>query len=81
MLQVTVGTGVNRAKVLISESCTLRDAIAEAAKKGVDIPQTESFTLNGNSVRGSRGDLDRTFAELGASGDVYLLSVKDSQNA
>ena len=77
MLQVVVGTTLNRTTILVPENTTLEAAIAQS---GIAMPG-DDFTLNGVSLKRTRGDLNNTFADLGASGRVTLLAVKQSQNA
>lgn len=77
MLQVVVGTTLNRTTILVPENTTLEAAIAQS---GIAMPG-DDFTLNGIAVKRTRGELDRTFADYGASGRVNLIAVKQSQNA
>lgn len=81
MLQAVIGNTMNRTTVLIPESTTLADAIDMATNAGIVLDQTEAFTLNGVSLKRSRGELDRTFADYGVTGRATLVSVKNSQNA
>lgn len=81
MLQAIVGNTTDRRTLMVTEDTTLAQAIDMAAGEGVVFDQTEMFTLNGTSVKRSRGDLDHTFGELGITGRAYLASVKNSQNA
>lgn len=81
MLQAVIGSTMNRTTVIVPEATKLADAIEMATASGITLEQNETFTLNGVSLRRSRGDLDRTFADYGVTGRATLVSVKDSQNA
>ncbi len=81
MLQVVTGNTMNRTTLMVSEDSTLSSVIDQATQSGIVFDQNESFTLNGIALKRSRGDLDRTFGEYGATGRVTLVSVKNSQNA
>ena len=81
MLQVTCGNTVNRTTVLVPETTTLDEVITMATQNGIVLDQNEAFSLNGNAVKRSRGDLDHTFADYGVTGRATLTSVKQSQNA
>lgn len=81
MLQAVIGSTMNRTTVIVPETTTLDEAINMATASGIALEQNETFTLNGVSLRRSRGDLGRTFADYGVTGRATLVSVKDSQNA
>lgn len=78
MLKLTVGTSINRKDMLVPENTTLEAAIAASE---ITPTSNESFTLNGEPLKRSNGDLGRTFADYGITNRAVLLSVKDSQNA
>lgn len=75
MLKVICGNNLNRKTVMMPEDTVLRAALADA---GVD--STKGITsLNGRVLFDA--DLDKTFADFGASGTVSLLNVVKADNA
>jgi hypothetical protein len=75
MIQVTLGTNTNRAKVLVDPNTTLRTVLEDN-----DINYASgNLHLDGSSLK--PGDLDKTFAELGITANCYLLSIQKADNA
>lgn len=80
MIKVGIGTNTNRETRNIDPNQTLREAFEMA---GVDY-STGLNTLDGSPI--SVGDLDRTFADFGFTGEngrdkCFLMSVKKLDNA
>lgn len=80
MIRVTVGNNLKRNDVNIDPHTTLRAALES---NGVDI-STGVTTLDSSPL--GAGDLNKTFFELGYTGDpghdkAFLLNVAKAQNA
>lgn len=76
MLRVTVGNNMNRNTVIVDSNTTLRQVLTDA---GIDYSRGLT-SLDGAYLQ--PGDIDRTFAELGITGDTcYLLNVVKTDNA
>lgn len=75
MIQVIVGTELNQkpAKIYDENTTTLAKALSDA---GIDTGRGRT-TLNARPVT----DLNKTFAEMGATGRAYLLQVSNKDNA
>lgn len=75
MIQVTVGNNVHRDKVIVDPNTTLRQVLDDA---GIDYSRTQ-MTLDGAILE--PGGLNKTFADYGASNQVWLLAVTKADNA
>ncbi len=75
MIQVTIGNNLDRKKVLVNPDRTLRSILEE---NEFDY-STGNLHLDGSALK--PGDLDKTFTELGITGNCYLLSVVKAENA
>ena len=80
MVKVTIGNNVKRETVIISKDTTIRTALEE---NGVSYDRGSTI-LDGSTISGS--DLDKTFAQLGYTGEeghnkCYLYNVAKAANA
>jgi hypothetical protein len=69
VIEVTIGTSLNRQKVTVSPDSTPRQVLEE---NGIDY-STGTLHLDGATVM--PGDLDKTFAEHGITEKCFLISV------
>lgn len=76
MLKVFVGNNINRKAVIVSEDTTLRKVLEDnQVDYGVGMTSLDGATLQ-------TGDLDKTFAQLGITGEqCYLLNTAKAVNA
>ena len=75
MIQVTIGNNLNRKKVMVNPNTTLREVLNE---NEIDYGSA-NMHLDGCSLQ--PGDLDKSFAELGITGNCFLLAVIKADNA
>ena len=80
MIRCTIGNNLKKNNYNLDPNTTLRAALEEA---GIDYA-SGMMTLDGSSL--VPGDLNKTFAELGYTGDpghdrCYLLNVVKADNA
>lgn len=75
MIQLKIGNNLKRDTVLVEPNTTPRQAL-EAAGINYGVGVT---TLDGAPVQ--RGELDKTFAELGITEKAMLLNVVKADNA
>lgn len=81
MINVTVGNNLKRKSVLVNENKTLKSVLEE---QHIDYSRG---MMNIDGAPLSAGELNKTFAELGYSGEVegkdscYLLNVVKADNA
>lgn len=75
MIKVTVGDTLNRTQVVVPETDTIRSVLdannINYSKSGA--------TLDGAALRA--GDMDKTFADFGITGECYLIAVTKTENA
>lgn len=75
MVQVKIGNNMKRATVVIDENTTLRRVLED---NGIDYGVGVT-TLDGSPL--VRGELDKTFAQLGITEKATLLNVVKADNA
>lgn len=75
MFKVYVGNNIDRWAVMVSPDTTLRAVLEQ---EQIDYTRG-TMHLDGSSLR--PGDLDKTFAELGVTGQCFLLSMQKLDNA
>lgn len=75
MIKVNVGNNMKRTPVIVDENTTLRTVLSD---NRVDY-STAAPTLDGSTLE--PGDLDKTFRQLGVTGECWLLCVQHKQNA
>lgn len=75
MIQVTVGNNFKREKVIVDGNTTLRTVL-----KNANVDYTKGVMhLDGCSL--APGDLDKTFTQMGITGECFLLNVVKADNA
>ena len=75
MIQVTIGTNTQRVKKTVDPSVTLREVLDENEINY----STTNLHLDGSSLQ--PGDLDRSFTQLGITGNCFLIAVTKADNA
>lgn len=84
MIAVTIGNNLKRARFNFNPNTTIRQALENTAgETGIDYT-TGMLSLDGSTIGGA--DLDKTFAELGYTGEpnhdkCFLISVVKADNA
>ncbi len=75
MIQVTVGTNVNRSRVVVSPDTTIRQVL-----ENNDVNyETTNVHLDGASLQ--VGDIDKTFSDFNIQESCYLIAVAKADNA
>lgn len=75
MLNVTVRNNVKKVTVAVDSETTLRQVLTEA---GIDYSRGMTM-LDGAPLQ--TGDMDKTFAQLGITGDAQISNVIKADNA
>lgn len=75
MLKITVGTNTKRKVVMVPETQTLRQTLEDN-----DIRYAEGQTSLDGCVL-EPGAIDKTFAEMGITGNAWLVVVSKRDNA
>ena len=75
MISVTVGTNLNRNKIVVDENKTLRSVLED---QDIDYSNA-TVNLDGASLK--PGDMDKSFTQMGITEKCYLCAVVKADNA